>query len=66
MVSTFSPSVTSVRFLQSSKELGPITFTLLGMIIDVIGHSLYQLFVDYQYFTFKKVEKWIYWFNLHS
>lgn len=39
MVSTFSPSVTSVRFLQSSKELGPITFTLLGMIIDVIGHQ---------------------------
>lgn len=26
----------------------------------------YQLFVDYQCFTFKKVEKWIYWFNLHS
>lgn len=66
MVSTFSPSVTSVRFLQSSKELGPITFTLLGMIIDVIGHSLYLQPIITQYFIDNKSEIWLLFLIAHS
>lgn len=45
----------------------PMRVTELGIVMDVSPmQSEYPLFVDYQYFTFKKVEKWIYWFNLHS
>ena len=29
-------------------------------------HPSYPLLIDYQYFATKKVEKWIYCFNLHS
>ena len=44
-----------------------MVITELGMVTDVsLLQSENLLLIDYQYFAAKKVEKWIYCFNLYS